>query len=306
MNLVSGSFDALGLAFDPALALLNHSCNPNAAIVFNRNIASLRSIKDIAEGEQITISYADNTFKRAARRLLLRDQYFFECRCLGCEPPDNTFTGRDCWLCDNEACKALIPPPYSSNDRLVCPQCNKTQAATLNSLRDLEINALHVLDSIRKNRQRTAPLINAVLVPTLQSLISCPSWPPTRQPVPALHKEAYLLAIEFGYLEVAFHHADILATPPHLELYPEPFHPLRSIAYFTPALLLAEMAATKNSVDYLKRSWELLAVAWALCQRTHGESDFAKRVAKKRSEVEHDLSMGGEELRQWMRQHTSP
>jgi SET and MYND domain-containing protein len=63
MTLVSATFDQLGLTFDPALALLNHSCNPNAAIVFDRNIASLRSIRDIAEAEQITISYIDNTFK---------------------------------------------------------------------------------------------------------------------------------------------------------------------------------------------------------------------------------------------------
>src|SRR5579871_4331706 len=94
MTLVSATFDPLGMTFDPTLALLNHSCNPNAAIVFDRNIACLRSIRDIKSGEQITISYIDNTYKRATRRRQLREQYFFECHCEGCEPPDNKFTGR--------------------------------------------------------------------------------------------------------------------------------------------------------------------------------------------------------------------
>jgi hypothetical protein len=41
-----------------------------------------------------------------------------------------------------------------------------------------------------------------------------------------------------------------------------------------------------------------------LCRGSHGEtSEFAKRVAAKRGEVEMDLSLGGEEIRRWMRMH---
>ena len=55
-------------------------------------------------------------------------------------------------------------------------------------------------------------------------------------------------------------------------------------------------------MDYLKRAWELLKVTWGLCKGSHGEgSEFAKRVAAKRGEVEMDLSLGGEDIRRWMR-----
>lgn len=74
---------------------------------------------------------------------------------------------------------------------------------------------------------------------------------------------------------------------------------------FTTASLLATLAAQEGSVDYLKRSWELLRLAWGLCRGTHGEgSEFAKRIAQKRGEVEQDLSMGGEDIRNWMRMHS--
>ena len=58
-------------------------------------------------------------------------------------------------------------------------------------------------------------------------------------------------------------------------------------------------------MEYLKRAWELLKFSWGLCKGSHGEeSNFAKNIARKRGEVEMDLSMGGEDLRRWMRMNS--
>jgi hypothetical protein len=74
---------------------------------------------------------------------------------------------------------------------------------------------------------------------------------------------------------------------------------------FTTASLIALLAAQENNVEYLKRAWELLRECWGLVRGSHGEeSDFAKQVATKRGEVEVDLSMGGEDLRRWMRMNS--
>ena len=302
MTLVTSSFDELGMTFDPTLALLNHSCNPNAAVVFDRNMASVRSIRDIKSGEQITISYIDNTFKRATRRQQLRNQYFFDCRCEGCEPPNNEFTGRDSWLC--ESCKALIPETLLQGD-FKCPQCKKVQSTNIDTLRSLEAKASSILELSTSSNQPPLSLLNEVLLPTLQSLTSCASWPPIRQPAPALRHQTYTICLSIGNLEAAYHHMNTLTTSPLLDLHPEPFHPLKTVQIFTTASLIASLAANENSVDYLKRAWELMRLSWGLSRGSHGEnSEFAQRIAKRRGEVERDLAMGGEDIRNWMRIHS--
>lgn len=290
----------MGLTFDPTIALLNHSCNPNAAIVCDGNVASIRSIRDIGESEQVTISYIDNTYKRATRRQQLREQYYFECKCSGCEPPDNKFTGRDSFIC--EKCKALIPEPLLKG-RFVCPKCHTTQSASLDSIRNLEVKAFSALDSI--SNPPSIALINDILLPALSSLTTCQSWPPIRQPAPSLRREIAHLALSSQNFEAAFYHSNVLSSPPLLDLHPDPYHPLRTVQVFTTASLLALLASQENSVEYLKRAWELLKVSWELCKGSHGEgSNFAKIIAGKRGEVEIDLSMGGEELRRWMRMNS--
>jgi [histone H3]-lysine4/36 N-trimethyltransferase SMYD len=289
------------MTFDPTIALMNHSCSPNAAVVFDQNFASIRSIRNIEPNEQVTISYVDSTFKRARRRKELREQYFFECCCAGCEPPDNQFTGRDSWICENESCKGLIPEPLLQGE-FTCSKCHTKQVTSLDSLRSLEVKALSALES--PSDQGLKSFMNETLLPTLASLTSCPSWPPIRQPAPALRRQIYQLALDAELFEAAYHHCNLLSTPPLLDIFPELYHPLRTVMVFSTASLISLLAAKDNNVEYLKRAWELLRLSWDLCRGSHGEgSEFAKRIATKRGEVESDLAMGGEDLRRWLRMH---
>ena len=303
ITLVSPSFDQLGMTFDPTIALVNHSCNPNTAVVFDGNIAMIRCIRDIAKNEQITTSYIDNTYTRATRRKQLRDQYFFECQCSGCEPPDQRFTGRDSFQCERDDCKALIPEA-ALQGHFICPTCGTKQSISIDSLHALETKALSVLESPPLSSTSLRALLNDTLLPTLATLTSCPSWPAIRQPAPALRRAIYMLALDAQNFEAAYHHSNVLSQQPLLDIHPEPFHPLRTVQVFTTASLLQLLAAQDSNVDYMKRAWELLRVAWDLCRGSHGEGTrFANSVAVKRNDVEMDLAMGGEDLRRWMRMH---
>ncbi|KAK4127142.1 SET domain-containing protein [Parathielavia appendiculata] len=73
-----------GIFLDAGLAMVNHSCVPNAFIGFDKRTAVLRAERPIQEGEEITISYIDNTLPKAARHEALRS-YHFRCDCLRCE-----------------------------------------------------------------------------------------------------------------------------------------------------------------------------------------------------------------------------
>ncbi|KAH6854556.1 hypothetical protein B0I37DRAFT_301608, partial [Chaetomium sp. MPI-CAGE-AT-0009] len=73
-----------GIFLDATLAMVNHSCVPNAFIGFDKRTAVLRTERPIQEGEEITISYIDNTLPKSARREALR-LYHFECDCPRCK-----------------------------------------------------------------------------------------------------------------------------------------------------------------------------------------------------------------------------
>jgi hypothetical protein len=77
--------ERVGLCFEPKIALANHSCCPNAAVVFNGRTVSLRALDTIKSSEQIFISYIDPTQSTDERQTLLKKRYFFSCQCLKCK-----------------------------------------------------------------------------------------------------------------------------------------------------------------------------------------------------------------------------
>ncbi|KAB8292132.1 hypothetical protein EYC80_007875 [Monilinia laxa] len=74
----------IGICLDPLLARANHHCNPNAAITFDGKRATLRALSPIAKGEQVFISYIDETQRREARQAALAKTWFFNCHCDRC------------------------------------------------------------------------------------------------------------------------------------------------------------------------------------------------------------------------------
>ncbi|KAM0287780.1 hypothetical protein ACHAQH_000312 [Verticillium albo-atrum] len=79
-----------GLFLDTTLAMVNHSCVPNAVVAFSGRRAFLRALRDIQEGEEIEISYIDCTQSLEHRRKAL-DLYFFECACPRCKEDLNNY-----------------------------------------------------------------------------------------------------------------------------------------------------------------------------------------------------------------------
>ncbi|KAB5581118.1 hypothetical protein GE09DRAFT_1020938 [Coniochaeta sp. 2T2.1] len=75
---------AAGVLLDVDLAMANHSCLPNAYVVFAGRTATLRAERDIGVGEEVEISYIDNNLSKAKRQKALR-LYHFECQCRRCQ-----------------------------------------------------------------------------------------------------------------------------------------------------------------------------------------------------------------------------
>ncbi|ESZ94350.1 hypothetical protein SBOR_5259 [Sclerotinia borealis F-4128] len=74
----------IGLCLDPLLARANHRCHPNAAITFDGKRCTLRALSPIVKGEQIFISYIDETQRQEVRQATLAETWYFKCRCARC------------------------------------------------------------------------------------------------------------------------------------------------------------------------------------------------------------------------------
>lgn len=84
---------------------INHSCNPNAEIrfPFSNNILQVVALRDIAEGEEVCISYLDEcelNRSRHSRQKYLEENYLFACECDKCQEeidqPDVTSDEEEC------------------------------------------------------------------------------------------------------------------------------------------------------------------------------------------------------------------
>lgn len=68
---------------------INHSCRHNAQNTWNENIGRLtiHALRDIEEGQEITISYLASTLGYAERQHFLREKFKFDCKCELCSLP---------------------------------------------------------------------------------------------------------------------------------------------------------------------------------------------------------------------------
>ncbi|KAI1412606.1 SET domain-containing protein [Hypoxylon sp. FL1857] len=84
-NRIDADTGQSGVYINTVLAMLNHSCLPNAFVRFVRRKAILHAYREIKPGEEIEISYIDIFLPRSRRREALKTRYNFDCVCPRCK-----------------------------------------------------------------------------------------------------------------------------------------------------------------------------------------------------------------------------
>ncbi|KAH9962254.1 SET domain-containing protein [Russula dissimulans] len=137
ITLTSPSLAPLGVCVSPLVALINHSCDPNAVVVFPRSAkdpVSLEpemhvvAIRDISPGEEIFTSYIDTTLPRVRRQEALSNTYNFTCRCQLCSQPPG-LNHREAFVCP-EKCGGACPFPSEVPSLTRCVKCKSAMAYT--------------------------------------------------------------------------------------------------------------------------------------------------------------------------------
>lgn len=132
-TIADGESIALGVGVYSTPSFMNHSCQPNAiqTFIFGQDHLPPRLLltahKSISAGEEILISYIDNSTPVHMRHQQLLENYFFVCQCLACQDQEReaAILGIRCCHCENSnqplrIVKQVAPSPWS----LHCPLCS--------------------------------------------------------------------------------------------------------------------------------------------------------------------------------------
>eukprot|EP00742_Colponemidia_sp_Colp-10_P005740 GILJ01006135.1.p1 GENE.GILJ01006135.1~~GILJ01006135.1.p1 ORF type:complete len:567 (+),score=73.22 GILJ01006135.1:41-1702(+) len=99
----------IGLGLFPFVAMLNHSCEPNAVYICGENgVMSVRAIRDISADEEVSVHYVDLYQPLHQRREALLQSKHFLCQCRRCLGSIQNASSIDRFL-----------------SALCCPQCGK-------------------------------------------------------------------------------------------------------------------------------------------------------------------------------------
>jgi SET domain-containing protein len=71
----------IGVILDPFASLMNHSCDPNAFVFCEGTQLRVRTLRPIAAGDEIMISYTNGSYDYKFRQKRLKSKYFFACEC---------------------------------------------------------------------------------------------------------------------------------------------------------------------------------------------------------------------------------
>ncbi len=118
----------------PVTSLLSHDCAPNCRLAAAPATCSNRCIAavDIAEGEELSISYLPLNSDTLSRREKLREDWYFECACLRCRDPTELGTklgGIKCQKCN--AGTILSTDPLDAKAAWKCDSCDENYSCDI-------------------------------------------------------------------------------------------------------------------------------------------------------------------------------
>lgn len=219
----------IGLCLDPLLARANHSCRPNAAITFDGKRATLRALSPIAKGEQIFISYIDETQRQEVRREALAKTWFFQClcsRCVVCRTIYGDFI--DYPMVTTPVLDKLVAfqETYKFAKARVAdegPETTTRLFSLLHVLRHIEVTISNV-HKISQNIDRRLELLKKALG-NLNDFIFLQRS--AQQPLPTVLNEIYLIYLEKAEYISALIVLIFLIIHADPINYPSPYHPQR-------------------------------------------------------------------------------
>ncbi|CAD6206318.1 unnamed protein product [Miscanthus lutarioriparius] len=112
----------LGTGLYHVISIINHSCVPNAVLIFDGRTAYVRALQPIGKDEEVSISYIETAAVTKKRHNDLK-QYFFTCTCPRCVKGSEEDALLEGFRCKNQACDGFLLPDSGKKD-YTCQKCS--------------------------------------------------------------------------------------------------------------------------------------------------------------------------------------
>ncbi|KAK8853484.1 hypothetical protein IAR55_004191 [Kwoniella newhampshirensis] len=184
-TLSSPSLSALGVSTSPLVALANHSCDPNAVVVFpeGRDMEVI-ALCDITPGEEILTSYIDVSTPYEDRQAELLGRYRFKCECTLCEKSKDERWIDPRWCVSHVGCdekgKGKMPGSSAAGSTSTsCDACGKSFEVEMGLLRPLLQEGKQLLSQDESNALERSYGLSKLssLIPALQAKLPASSEP---------------------------------------------------------------------------------------------------------------------------------
>lgn len=213
-------------------------------VVFDGSQMYVKVFREIASGEQIFISYIDNTNTYQERQAELESRYFFKCHCS---------------RCSQDMRKLKSPHPHRTSD----------------TYEEVKQNAHKALHNAGKEQDpsRQVDIFKASI-----SFIKEKHWPITRQPYVEIQARLLTSLLEAEDFRQAFIQSAIRYFLIDLALYPEGWHPIKNLHAFTLSELCIylsdSLADNRFSEGDRFSSRDFRLIARAICENLKPQFQF--------------------------------
>lgn len=249
-NLVAPTFDPIGVCLDPFASKANHSCAPNAIVVFDGPRLQLRSLEPLVSGQEVLISYVESNNPYGVRQAELKERFYFDCRCSKCRLGRNA--PQDAFLATSEGFNmGGFPQSLVSmtTDEFVNREHQLGDTPELKSLASLQAFAFQCLDPDQHLGQQ---MMNSHA--GIDMCLQTGAWPMTRAPLPALYQSLIPESLSEGNVDAAFLAALKAYCFIDPVIYPQSFHPVRIVHTWTLSELGSAVHGASGSQSAVK-SW---------------------------------------------------
>jgi SET domain len=312
----------VGLCFEPILALANHSCSPNAVVVFDGRSVALRAMRVIRVGEQVFISYITASEDRLSRQMDLKQRYFFNCKCEKCskdEIPKLSLPRREAERVDLLYWDhiGVIRPRKGPFEMML----NDTDESVDSRLDFSKVNSYFQ----QSQQLHTDPAAKQHLLKQAAKACASETKRFYLHPMPKIMHELYLSYLDnSSYLSAL---VILLFTYLNCDVYNyhQSHHPVRVVKLFTIAKLLKHLSSLTpedlkllagdanrhpelhkaiKDIDWINSFHAVLLLVWEQAPKSHGKgSGFMTGVETELSEVEEVQKQRGDagmKLQEWM------
>ncbi|KAF7052231.1 hypothetical protein CFC21_060353 [Triticum aestivum] len=112
----------LGTGLFPAISIINHSCVPNAVLLFEGRTAYVRALQPLSSNTEVSISYIETAATTLKRHNDLK-QYFFTCTCPRCIKDSEEDALLEGYRCKDQKCDGFLLPD-SGKKAYTCQKCS--------------------------------------------------------------------------------------------------------------------------------------------------------------------------------------